>query len=120
MADPSIEGIVTEWLKQIRDDIVSQLSSVGLVVGDIEIGAVELKDFDSEVRKKITKSENIMVADDVVMAHTFLDPTTDDKRISTIVYTSASVHTGETVTETYTYSGSPGAYYLNTITRVLS
>jgi len=115
---PDIRGIVTEWLSAIKDAI--DAISVTINPGDLQIGAVELKDHDSNTRKKITISENIMAADDVVITYTFLEGGTDNERISTAVYTSATVHTGYTVTETFTWGGTPPNHYLAGITRVLS
>lgn len=54
-------------------------------------------------------------ADDLVATYTFLDAGTADERVSTIVYTSATL--GTSATETYVWSGASPNYYLSTITR---
>ena len=58
--------------------------------------------------------EKIKNSNDKVETYTFLGAGTSDERVSTIVYTSATL--GLTVTETYVWAGVAGAYYLSTIT----
>ena len=115
---PDIRGIVTEWLSAIKDAI--DAISVTINPGDLQIGAVELKDYNSEIRKKITISENIVVADDVIKTYVTLEGGTNNERISTISYHSATVHNEYTVVDTFAWSGTPPNHYLASITRVLS
>lgn len=53
-------------------------------------------------------------ANDLVQTYTWLEGGTDNQRISTIVYSSASL--GLTVTETFTYNGGSGTYHVATST----
>ena len=53
-------------------------------------------------------------ANDLVKTFTYLDAGAADERVSTIVYSSASL--GLSVTETFVYAGSAGSYRVSTIT----
>jgi hypothetical protein len=53
-------------------------------------------------------------ANDLVQTYTWLDGGTADQRISTIVYSSATL--ALTVTETFTYNGGAGTYHVATST----
>jgi hypothetical protein len=59
--------------------------------------------------------QTLLNAPDLVQTYTWLDAGTVNQRINTITHASSLF--GKTMTETYTYSGSPGAYVLSTITR---
>lgn len=60
----------------------------------------------------------LLAASDLLQTYNYLDPGTANQRVSTVVYSSSSLSL--TMTETYAYAGSPGSYYLTTITRALS
>ena len=57
--------------------------------------------------------EKVKNAIDLVKAFVFLDAWTDNERVSTITYTSASE--GLTFTDTFSYTWTPWAYLIDTI-----
>lgn len=57
-------------------------------------------------------------ANDLVKTYTYLDAWAADERVSTVVYSSASL--ALTVTETFTYAWTAGSYRVSTITRTTS
>ncbi len=65
-----------------------------------------------------TTSEQVIDADDTVQTYTWLDFGTTTERLSTLVYTSATV--GSTVTDTFAYTLVGSSYRLDTITRVVT
>lgn len=62
-----------------------------------------------------TSFSQLQTADDLEIDYTYLDAGGADERIQTITYTSSAL--GVTVTETFTYAGSPGSYRVTNITR---
>jgi hypothetical protein len=65
----------------------------------------------------INEIDQLMSAEDKVETYTWLDFATANERISTIVYSSASL--ALSATDTFAYTLTSGVYRLDTITRVL-
>ena len=57
----------------------------------------------------------LQMASDLSQTFTYFDVGTSDERISTIIYYSPSL--GLTLTETFSYAGSAGAYRISSIVR---
>ena len=62
-------------------------------------------------------SAQILAANDLNTAYTYLDAGTIDQRIATITYSSTSV--GASFRETYSYAGSSGGYYVTGVVRAI-
>tara|TARA_R110000824_G_scaffold231531_1_gene419435 strand:- start:9 stop:407 length:399 start_codon:yes stop_codon:yes gene_type:complete len=64
----------------------------------------------------LSNLEKLKKADDLKLTFTYLDPGTDDERVSTIVYSSILDVVTPNVTKTFLYVGGPGTYRVDTIT----
>lgn len=65
-----------------------------------------------------TTAQQVLNASDLRQTFTYLDAGTVNQRVATITY--ASEDAGYAVLDTYSYGGSTGAYFLNTIIRSVS
>lgn len=95
-------------------DVVSSVLPTGAATEAKQDDIIsELQDIESEVTRNIR--EKVVNAADVVQAYTWLDFGAADERLSTVVYTSAT-YPSDTITKTFAYTFTSGAYRLDSIT----
>ena len=108
-------------LQAINTNITGTATEVTLASIDAKVSTATKQDLQTTelqaINASTTKSNYsklLTQANDLVQTYTWLDGGTADQRISTIVYSSATLVL--TVTETFTYNGGAGTYHVATST----
>lgn len=92
----------------IQDKDTNRVASVVPVYSDPTKNWLVVTNPDGSPISTGTTLEKIQTASDYVQTYTFLDAGTDDERLTTIVHSSASLWLS--LTQTFTWAGSSGAY----------
>lgn len=82
----------------------------------MRVRATPIDDDGNVITTLASQRSQIMGAKDCVETYTWSSWGTSDARVSTIVYSSATVLPGHTVTKTFAYTLSGGSYRLDTVT----
>tara|TARA_R110000765_G_scaffold5492_7_gene17258 strand:- start:539 stop:898 length:360 start_codon:yes stop_codon:yes gene_type:complete len=105
----------TRW----TNDNVKKLVAGGGGAGDASSANQVLMIAELQAINVSTTENNLGVlkkANDLKLTFTYLDPGTDDERVSIIVYSSILDVVTPDVTKTFLYVGGPGTYRVDTIT----
>lgn len=108
-----------EFLVSDQYSLVQQIANLlGIDLSDSSVPPAMVGSIaDSLLKAQPSDYSRVMNASDLAQTFLYDDAGLADERVTSVISTSASV--GKTVTETFTYDGNPGAYYLSSKTRVV-
>lgn len=112
-------GALNEIIKRLQKEITVLVSGISLPLGASTLTEQQAQTAlltTVDANTTLSNLEKLKKADDLKSTFTYLDPGTDDERVSTIIYSSVLDVITPDVTKTFVYLGAPGTYRVDTIT----